>query len=429
MILSGRYGDPYGRAGDLCRIRESWHLIVKVTNLPPSEGNNSYKCYINGKERPTSTLPGGKLACRTPLSNQLPKITSETGDVFVDLALYSTESKKVFVSKVVGFYSCSAVKGCQNCAEGGYRCNWCTYRGLCTDDVNAECPGEFILPIQDRTAGSKGCPRLKSNTTLYIPVGIKTNISLPAYDLPPSKSGASYKCDVTVDGKMQSADALRVSDTQLVCSARKYSYYANLTRQAVKLTITFKNSDQLFVPSTFEAYLYKCWVSRTDCSICHYDSTAEPYLKCGWCKADTNKCVVQEACNEVGGFWIPYSLPCRTKPIITKVWPLAGPISGGTEVEIYGYDLGKSFFDINNTVTVAGYSCVTNPDKYQPSKRVFCNTSASSGPVSGPVTVTVNNLKGQSAKQFHYQVSLLTACRVRRNTTYYVVKSFLFAID
>ena len=33
------------------------------------------------------------------------------GDVFVDLALYSTESKKVFVSKVVGFYSCSAVKG------------------------------------------------------------------------------------------------------------------------------------------------------------------------------------------------------------------------------------------------------------------------------------------------------------------------------
>ena len=26
MILSGRYGDPYGRAGDLCRIRESWRV-------------------------------------------------------------------------------------------------------------------------------------------------------------------------------------------------------------------------------------------------------------------------------------------------------------------------------------------------------------------------------------------------------------------
>ena len=87
-----------------------------------------------------------------------------------------------------------------------------------------------------------------------------------------------------------------------------------------------KNIDQYFILRWLTswwilnvAYLYKCWVSRTDCSICHYDSTAEPYLKCGWCKADTNKCVVQEACNEVGGFWIPYSLPCRTKPNITKV--------------------------------------------------------------------------------------------------------------
>ena len=37
---------------------------------------------------------------------------------------------------------------CQSCAEAGYRCNWCTYCGICTDDVNTECPGEFILPIQ-----------------------------------------------------------------------------------------------------------------------------------------------------------------------------------------------------------------------------------------------------------------------------------------
>ena len=37
---------------------------------------------------------------------------------------------------------------CQNCTEAGYRCHWCTYRGVCTDDVKTECPGEFILPIQ-----------------------------------------------------------------------------------------------------------------------------------------------------------------------------------------------------------------------------------------------------------------------------------------
>ena len=26
MILSGRYGDPYGGQADWCRIRESWHV-------------------------------------------------------------------------------------------------------------------------------------------------------------------------------------------------------------------------------------------------------------------------------------------------------------------------------------------------------------------------------------------------------------------
>ena len=29
MILSGRFGDPYGRAGDRRRIRESWHVCLR----------------------------------------------------------------------------------------------------------------------------------------------------------------------------------------------------------------------------------------------------------------------------------------------------------------------------------------------------------------------------------------------------------------
>ena len=189
-----------------------------------------------------------------------------------------------------------------------------------------------------------------------------------------------------------------------MCSPSKYSYNAELKKQAVKVTVTFRDSDQLFVPSTFQVYLYKCWVSRTDCSTCHYDSAAEPYLKCGWCKAVTNKCVVQEACIEEGGRWFPYTSNCDTKPNITKVWPLAGRIRGGTEVEIHGSDLGKSFPDIANIVSVAGYPCFANPKKYLPSRRIFCNTSAStSGPVSEPVKVTVNNFLGQSAQQFYYQ--------------------------
>lgn len=51
------------------------------------------------------------------------------------------------------------------------------------------------------------------------------------------------------------------------------------------------------------------------------------------------------------------------------MWPLAGPLRGGTEVEIQGYDLGKKFSDIRNSVTVAGHPCYPDHKKYQPSKR------------------------------------------------------------
>ena len=51
---------------------------------------NSYKCYIDGKERPTATLPDGQLACETPASDQLPAITSETGIGASDLGRGTT---------------------------------------------------------------------------------------------------------------------------------------------------------------------------------------------------------------------------------------------------------------------------------------------------------------------------------------------------
>lgn len=68
-------------------------------------------------------------------------------------------------------------------------------------------------------------------------------------------------------------------------------------------------------------YLYKCWIYRTDCSSCHIDVEADPNLKCGWCKVGVPKCVVREACSDVGA-WIPYTSRCLTTPNITKVLTL-----------------------------------------------------------------------------------------------------------
>lgn len=74
----------------------------------------------------------------------------------------------------------------------------------------------------------------------------------------------------------------------------------------------------LFICFIISAYLYKCWVSRTDCSTCHNDVKAEPNLRCGWCKAGTPRCVVRKACNDVNN-WVPFTSRCLTTPNITKV--------------------------------------------------------------------------------------------------------------
>ena len=55
--------------------------------------------------------------------------------------------------------------------------------------------------------------------------------------------------------------------------------------------------------------------------------------------------------------------------ICLKVWPLAGPLAGGTEIEIHGSDLGKSFDDIRESVSVSDLKCHPDQGKYEPSRR------------------------------------------------------------
>ena len=48
---------------------------------------------------------------------------------------------------------------------------------------------------------------------------------------------------------------------------------------------------------------------------------------------------------------------------------MAGPEAGGTEIEIHGTDLGKSFESIKDSVAIGQHKCVPDPTKYQASRR------------------------------------------------------------
>uniref|UniRef100_W5NBQ4 Plexin B3 n=1 Tax=Lepisosteus oculatus TaxID=7918 RepID=W5NBQ4_LEPOC len=95
--------------------------------------------------------------------------------------------------------------------------------------------------------------------------------------------------------------------------------------------------------------------------------------------------------------------PCFSDSLIE---PQTGPVEGGIALTIWGSNLGQSFEDIQAGVTVAGVSCVPQPQAYLISTRVVCELQPSEGETEGPVRVTVGDQdsdSGESEQTFTYQ--------------------------
>jgi len=52
-----------------------------------------------------------------------------------------------------------------------------------------------------------------------------------------------------------------------------------------------------------------------------------------------------------------------------QVYPLSGPVEGGTRITITGSNLGQKHQDIAETVTVAGIPCAVDAQEYEISSR------------------------------------------------------------
>lgn len=52
-----------------------------------------------------------------------------------------------------------------------------------------------------------------------------------------------------------------------------------------------------------------------------------------------------------------------------QFWPQTGPTKGGTSLTIQGVNLGKTFDDIRDGVTVAGIKCAPDESQYTPAKQ------------------------------------------------------------
>uniref|UniRef100_A0A8C3XRP4 Plexin-B1 n=1 Tax=Chelydra serpentina TaxID=8475 RepID=A0A8C3XRP4_CHESE len=140
--------------------------------------------------------------------------------------------------------------------------------------------------------------------------------------------------------------------------------------------------------------LYNCSMGHSDCSHCQ---TADSKYNCVWCGGERPSCIFRGSCTEEIADLCP-------APLIYSVYPLSGPVEGGTRLTIAGSNLGQKHQDIAETVTVAGIPCAVDAQEYEISSSIVCITGGSWAERSGHVAVEVpGGGHGVSGHIFAYQ--------------------------
>ncbi|NXL84499.1 PLXB1 protein, partial [Alectura lathami] len=209
-----------------------------------------------------------------------------------------------------------------------------------------------------------------------------------------------YECVLNLEGRTVVMDAYvegeetNQSLCYITCQLNQYSYTAaQLEFHAV---VFVQRRRHLRVDSAADLHVtfYNCSVGHTDCSRCQ---TADSKYNCVWCGGDSPSCIFRGSCREEIEDLCP-------APLIHSVYPLSGPVEGGTRITITGSNLGQKHQDIAETVTVAGIPCAVDAQEYEISSSIVCVTGGSWMERSGHVVVEVpGGGRGASGHVFTYQ--------------------------
>uniref|UniRef100_A0A8B9C721 Plexin-B1 n=1 Tax=Anser brachyrhynchus TaxID=132585 RepID=A0A8B9C721_9AVES len=196
-----------------------------------------------------------------------------------------------------------------------------------------------------------------------------------------------YECVLNLEGRTMVMDAYvegeetNQSLCYITCQLNQVSAWDGL----------FSDASECF---SFAVTFYNCSVGHTDCSRCQ---TADSKYNCVWCGGSNPSCIFRGSCKEDIEDLCP-------APLIHSVYPLSGPVEGGTRITITGSNLGQKHQDIAETVTVAGIPCAVDAQEYEISSSIVCVTGGSWTERFGHVVVEVpGGGRGVSGHIFTYQ--------------------------
>lgn len=265
-------------------------------------------------------------------------------------------------------------------------------------------------------SGPGFCPRINATNKApeqLVAMGVNKRIQVRVENIPPFIAQTKFICQFNIEGRVKQVNAQMLGDT-IYCDQMNFSYTSLVPNITATFAVIWDSSKPLDNPENIHVLVYRCNAMSENCGMCL--ELPDKY-GCGWCQ-DSNKCEVQDQCHKHTVKWLERTQTCPD-PQITKVTPMSGPLEGGTNITIDGYNLGRVFTDIENGIYIdlgerEKIDCKAHPELYVKTTRIVCelrgpasNKTVSGNTINGPVVVKVaNDYMAKSPDPYAFVVSI-----------------------
>lgn len=368
-------------------------LSLDIDNLPAVDGH--FICGFTSLGRTeftnaTRSLNG--VTCPTPPTDLISPLTGTAHDLVSKLSVRMLGGPD-FAATNFTFFDCSSYSTCTECVSSPYPCDWCVAGHRCTHDTGDNCRGDILVTGKEQKglslrSGPQHCPRI--NTThgspeILVSAGQPRRIQIQVHDIPEPTSISRFSCQFNVEGRVRQVNARLLAD-KVYCDPMEFTYTAPTPNMTASFAIIWDNSKPLDNPDNIHVLIYQCSAMADNCGFCL--ELAEKY-GCGWCK-ESNSCQIEEHCPQRRPSFLVSSDTCPN-PQILSFEPSSGPYDGGTNITIRGINLGRTFEDIQNGVSLElpNNDLRLGPIPCAPYKELYIRTSQIVCQLTSPVNDSI----------------------------------------
>lgn len=402
-------------------------LSLNIDNLPSVDGQFLCGFTTQGRvEYTNATRSHAGIACPTPSTELLPSMGPSSHELVSKLSVRMYNGPD-FTATNFTFFDCSSYSTCTDCVSSPYPCDWCVTGHRCTHDTGENCRNDILVNgIKQKgpsvRLGPQHCPRINTtynNSEILVSAGQPRRIQVKVHEIPPVISMTKFACQFNVEGRVRQVDAQLLGDA-VYCDAMEFTYSSQAPNITASFAVIWDNSKPLDNPDELHVLVYQCSAMADNCGFC---LELPVRYSCGWCKGSSS-CQIQEHCVQTSQ-QSPFLISSDTcpNPQILSFEPVSGPYEGGTNITIKGINLGRTFEDIKDGITVEmiqndlkvdQIECIPFPELYVRTSQITCQLMMPSNTtlqndllgsrMTGIISVRVTNTDyvTRSAERFHF---------------------------